>query len=868
MGAPGGGLEARTVASIGPGVEVTLPAATAGAAAARPAQRYVIRRELARGGMGKISVADDLLLRRTVALKELLVDNAGLAARFQRELDLTARLQHPSIVCIHDGGVWPNGNPFYVMKLVIGEPLDRVMARATTHAERFALLPRVLDVADAIAYAHEQGVIHRDLKPSNILAGRFGETVVIDWGIAKDLLAAELEPDAAASDRVYGATLDGSVMGTPAYMPPEQALGEAVDERADVYAIGAVLYQVLAGAPPYAGTGDVELLAAVVSQPPAPLAARAPGLPPELVAIVDKAMARDLDHRYRTASELAADLRRFLGGQLVGAHSYSTRQLLARWLKRHKTAAIVAAIAMLVVAAVSAVSVARIVDAQHVASDQRELAIRQRDKAEDLVSFMLDDLRPRLERVGKLDVLDDVTNKARGYFDQADGIDTVKNVVRQADIHIEVGDVQLAQGHPNAAIPEACAALSLAWWSSIVDPGGTDWRPDVTAGRVQLARAMQIAGRNLAALDEFRAALAAARDVVRVNPTPDAQRDANQIRRAVAELLVHAGRYDEAIAEVRAAIAASERLAADHPSAMTRRDVAAGQSYLGTMLANHGDGRGALVAFRASLAILDQLAASDPGDMNAQTDLQVVHGDIAETLGDVGDRSAGLADARAALAIATKLAEREPNNQLWQSRLAAAHELVGIAIGDHDPKRACAELRAALAICEALVASHPDNADALRGLSVSQDRLARGLLEADDLRGALGVYRDELVIRQRLAARDPNDASLQELEAETYLNLANVQAGLHDVRGASRSYRSALALIEPLVARDPSNGDLQLELATAREGVGDELAAEGDHSGAHALFAAALPVFTAHAHDADTRDVVVELRGKLRATQR
>jgi len=103
-------------------VDVTLPAPLLPPPRPQLAQRYVIRRELARGGMGKISVAEDLLLRRTVALKELLVDNVGLAVRFQRELDLTARLQHPSIVCIHDGGVWANGKPFYVMKLVNGEP--------------------------------------------------------------------------------------------------------------------------------------------------------------------------------------------------------------------------------------------------------------------------------------------------------------------------------------------------------------------------------------------------------------------------------------------------------------------------------------------------------------------------------------------------------------------------------------------------------------------------------------------------------------------------------------------------------------------------------------------------------------------------
>ncbi|CAN5377506.1 hypothetical protein BH11MYX1_BH11MYX1_47290 [soil metagenome] len=233
--------------------------------------RYVVVRELARGGMGKVSVAEDTLLGRIVALKELLVPSPAVEARFQRELALTARLQHPAIVSIHDAGTWPNGEPFYVMRLVTGDSLEKLISDEPSAIARIGLLPYAIAMVDALAYAHSHRIIHRDLKPANVLVGDFGETVVIDWGLAKDL-ASDAEPS--------------GVAGTPAYMAPEQARGDTVDERTDVYALGAVLYHVLAGEPPYTGKTADEILAAVAAGPPIPLSARTRGLPPDLTTIV------------------------------------------------------------------------------------------------------------------------------------------------------------------------------------------------------------------------------------------------------------------------------------------------------------------------------------------------------------------------------------------------------------------------------------------------------------------------------------------------------------------------------------------------------------------------------------------------------
>jgi WD40 repeat protein len=337
---------------------------------------YAITRELARGGIGRVFEARDLRLGRQVAIKELLPKNRDAARRFEREARITARLQHPAIIHVYEAGIWPGGEPFYAMPLVSGVSLDLVVAEKKSLNERLGLLPNVIAVADALAYAHDANVIHRDLKPANVLVGEYGETVVIDWGLAKDL-GAHSDPKESLQMRLRATaeeTMSGSVVGTPAYMPPEQARGDAVDQRADVYALGALLYKVLAGAPPYSGSTQQEVLDQVKRGPPVPVQEREPGAPPDLIAIVTKAMARDVDARYITASELAQDLKRFETGQLVAAHRYTVGELVLRWLRRHRVAVSIAIVALVGSIALGVFSVQRIVDERHRANKERDNA--------------------------------------------------------------------------------------------------------------------------------------------------------------------------------------------------------------------------------------------------------------------------------------------------------------------------------------------------------------------------------------------------------------------------------------------------------------------------------------------------------------
>lgn len=352
-------------------------------------ERYVMGDEIAQGGIGRIHRATDTRLERPVALKELLDPNPEHETRFLREALVTARLQHPAIVPVYDIGRRPNGEIFYAMKLVSGRSLGEVIDETGSFDKRLALLPHVIAVAEAIAYAHSESIVHRDLKPGNVLIGPFGETVVIDWGIAKDLKEAETpqamtpamdkdEPPNSAS----ALTMAGSVLGTPGYMPPEQAAGDPVDERADVYALGAILYHVLAGVAPYEGKSGLDVITKVLTEPPLPLSKRERGVPKDLLAIVSKAMARNPAERYPTAQEFASDLRLFQTGQIVGAYNYSRPERVWRFMQRHRAVVATIGAGLIVTGIIASTSLARVFEARRMAEFERDRANDERVRAQ------------------------------------------------------------------------------------------------------------------------------------------------------------------------------------------------------------------------------------------------------------------------------------------------------------------------------------------------------------------------------------------------------------------------------------------------------------------------------------------------------
>ncbi len=350
---PASGPGNHTLAHLNDATVVRSPP-TEGAPRVPGLPRYEDLGVLGRGGMGEVRRVRDRRLGRTLALKTLhapAVSRPGLLARFLEEAQATAQLQHPGIVPVYDIGELPDGRLWFTMKEVSGRVLGDVIREVHEYSpRRWRMAPsgwtlrRLVEalrrVCEAVAYAHSRGVVHRDLKPTNVMVGEHGEVLVLDWGIAKvmgrpsALDRSEVEPvqtDRSVQDALK--TLVGEISGTPAYMPPEQAWGKVdlIDARSDVYALGAVLYEVLSGKPPYAGESSNDVLERVRTQAPEPLMAdldalargidRLPAdrnqrpLPPHgLVAICQRAMARDPDARFPSAAELATELADWLDG--------------------------------------------------------------------------------------------------------------------------------------------------------------------------------------------------------------------------------------------------------------------------------------------------------------------------------------------------------------------------------------------------------------------------------------------------------------------------------------------------------------------------------------------------------------------------
>lgn len=341
-----------------------------------PVEGYKLKRMHATGGIGQVWLAHDTDLNREVALKELRPEraaNPAMVARFLREAQLTGQLQHPGIVPIYAlfpgaGGVDAAKDPelpFYTMRFVHGRTLSeaardyhaRRAARIADPLELATLLNAFVSACQTVAYAHSRGIIHRDLKGENIELGEFGEVIVLDWGFAKVLhdpeesleTLPEIEPTTLVTH-----TLAGQVLGTPAYMAPEQASGcaERIDERTDVYGLGAILYEIITGRPPFDGSDTQEVLRKVREESPLRPEIICSSAPPPLAAICLRALAREPSDRYQSAAEIGREVQRWLADEPVNASPDRIQAKLRRFSRRHQPT--VAGIATLLVVTAAA----------------------------------------------------------------------------------------------------------------------------------------------------------------------------------------------------------------------------------------------------------------------------------------------------------------------------------------------------------------------------------------------------------------------------------------------------------------------------------------------------------------------------------
>jgi WD40 repeat protein/tRNA A-37 threonylcarbamoyl transferase component Bud32 len=330
-----------------------------------PGMRFRVLRRHARGGLGEVFVARDEEVPREVALKEIQchADSPETRARFLQEAEITGGLEHPGIVPVYGLGQYADGRPYYAMRFIKGDSLrdaidrfhrDQGKARAK-RLELRELLARFIDVCNAIAYAHSRGVLHRDLKPGNVMLGKYGETLVVDWGLAKPLGQNEAvpadgeQPLVLSRDSGSVKTAAGSAMGTPQFMSPEQAAGQ-LDQlglASDVYSLGGTLYCLLTGQPPFADTDIGTLLKKVQCGAFLPPRQVKRTVPPALEAICLKAMALKPEDRYSSPEALADDIKHWLADEPVAVYREPWTGRLWRWARRHHTGVTAVAAALL-----------------------------------------------------------------------------------------------------------------------------------------------------------------------------------------------------------------------------------------------------------------------------------------------------------------------------------------------------------------------------------------------------------------------------------------------------------------------------------------------------------------------------------------
>jgi tetratricopeptide (TPR) repeat protein len=711
--------------------------------------------------------------------------------------------------------------------------------------EKLALLPNVIAMTEALAYAHERRVVHRDLKPSNVLIGAFGETVVIDWGLAKERGAAG-EPEGKlgiSSSGEHWHTREGSFVGTVGYMSPEQALGDPVDERADVYALGAVLYHLFAGHAPHHSPTVRETLDKVILGPPEPLAQLVPDLAPDLVAIVEKAMARAPADRYGDARAMAEDLKRFQAGKLVGAHVYSLRTLLGRWLARHRAVVLTASALLVALAVTLTVSVRRVVrerdraDAAKVEAEKaRAVAITQRDAAEKLVDFIVQNLQSKLVAVGRIDILVGLGDEIDRYYQAASETSPDAAVLvrrsRALAMIATVADFKLDTAYASRFFDHAIAlcerALVLAptdepailmlsklhvnLAGTLIDLNRLDAAEEhAKAGIVAGERATAAHPESPRAASELASAMLrlalVQRQKGRLDLTPPLYMEACElVDRALAaapentkilhqlgwayfergEAALDRGDVDEAVTSLTRSVEARETCYASDPTPENLSDLAVAQVRAANARARRGELDAAMAAGTSAAARLEEAAAQDPGDLFLARNLAVTLVYLAADEDVLARCESGIEHARRAVTILERAAHDDAN-------IESRRDLVG-ALAELGNAQLCAgHARAArdpLARGFAQEGAAPDPQSPTPIAATVGPNLALAALADGDAARALSTARTAVSRAAAHLASSPGDPAAAFAEGVAELALGDVLASRKDAVAVA-AYRAA-----------------------------------------------------------------------------
>jgi len=730
---------------------------------------YDVLSVLGRGGMGVVYKARQRGLNRLVALKMI---SSGVhadvdeLARFRSEAEAVAHLQHPNIVQIYEVGE-EDGRPFFSLEFVDGVSLAKKIQDAPLPPREAARLAQVL--ALAMAYAHGRGIIHRDLKPANVLLTADGTPKIGDFGLAKRL-------------EDVSQTRTGTVLGTPSYMAPEQTEGnsDAVGPLADVYALGAMLYDLLTGRAPFRGTTVLDTLEQVRVREPVPPVQLQPGVPRDLETICLKCLQKDPGRRYASATALAEDLGRFLRGEPILARPVSRGERLWRWCKRNPRTAGLSAAVMLLIAvwAITSSVLAGLLKAQKDQADrQTELAVKSDKEARRQAGIA----RANEERARR-GMLIAEENEKRAK-------DSAAATIRQL---VDLGE----KLHKRLEIRKLAAAGS----------------PEVTRLRADL----------LATLRQALAALS--KDVERLGVTPFARVATCQ---AMGDLLARLGQGEEALRVYRQGYEAAKDIADADP----RNDVA--RANLGVMLLRlgnvalevNGDARAARRYYSQARDLHRDIRANPRSGFYKELDMKriLAHDDVAlgQALLAAGRPSEARAVLQEALTYRLDCSAAEPKNVSARSYVMQARLWLGVAAGQRGDAGAVEEQFGQAARLGAdLIRLFPKSAEFKEDLAETQGHYGDALLRLGKAAAADISYRDSLKNLEAALALRPDELSPQRLLARTHERLGSVSAVLGKAPQAEQHYREALKRYTELVAVETDSPARQVDrlLALARAG--------------------------------------------------
>jgi serine/threonine-protein kinase len=773
-------------------------------------QRFRILRPHAQGGLGAVFVAMDQELHREVALKQILdnyADDPTSRARFLREAEVTGGLEHPGIVPVYGLGAYGDGRPYYAMRFIRGDSLKEAIERfhadealkqdlGRRSLELRKLLGRFLDVCNTIDYAHSRGVVHRDLKPANVIVGRHGETLVVDWGLAKPLGWTESEapgderPLLPSSASGSAETLPGSALGTPAYMSPEQAAGDLdrLGLRSDVYSLGATLYCLLTGRPPFEGDDIGAILRAVRHGEVGSPRTIDPTLDRPLEAICLKALALRPEDRYSRARALADDLERWLADEPVLAWREPLARRAGRWARLNRSLMMAGAAAVLValagLAAVLAVQTranvrlrranvelgiasAKVtrVNSELQAAGERE---RQRfDLAVEAIrryhSDVSEDFLLKQDQFKEL--RDRLLRDAVEFYRRLESLLSSQTDARSrralARAYEEVGELTGTIG----LIPEALEAhrKALEVRRALADEATSNSATGADVARSLIAVGIVLGqlGRNDEALGTFKEARSVLGALVGSGPARDAiSGELARIWYWTGWMHYRAGRAAEAMAAFEAARAIGEGLAASRPDLVDNQRILAWcHNDMGILLCQEGMTTEALTAFEASRRIKRRFAEEHPSVAEYRRDLASSHQNIGSVLRGSGRLADALAAHQASLAIQRALAEAYPAvNGIRRDLANSLNEMGDVLRLMGRPAKAQAAYEQALAILEGLFHADPTVSDNHTWLLQGLKGLGATHFAAGRIAEAVAAWRRAVAIGGRL--RSPYDEPL------------------------------------------------------------------------------------------------------------